>query len=1002
MKNKLLDRVVKTVNPDNSEQRVIFGVPNALNTPNNFTPTPWENYSYDANDLAPLTNPNNNVPQSHWFTPKSSLVDALGRTIQTTEHKAHYNADTEEYENVVMRYLYDIRGNLLEVRDPYNRKVFEHIYDLRPPREDENGEQQPLPPLWTRHIDSGESTVVLDVMGKVVESEDAKGAKTLNGFGVMNRPTYSWAKDTSSEAFTIRHAIIYGDDVTHGPLNPKTTNHLGQPYKNYDDSGLDTILEYDFKGNVVEAQKQVIKDSLLLDAINAGASNSWKVTPYIVDWTIAPWSEETNLLEGNYQTNVVFDALNRPTETTYPADIDNNRKVATTTYNRAGALEKITFDGTDYINHIAYNTKGDVIITAYGNGIMTRQLYDNRTFLLKRTRTSSYIQTGWIFADNANVKEDKIFSFDLMGNILQTHDKCTDCGLSATPDELTRNFAYDPLYRLLNATGRESNTQSSSVIWNDAPIAQVPNAQNSRAYTQAFQYDKLGNILKKIHTATGNSFTRRYNYQSGANKLMDIDNNQSIPTIIANFTYDTVGNQTMCQTERLYEWDYGNRLKAFYNQTGTGVEPSVYAVYLYDGGGNRTKKLVRKQGGDWESVTYIGGTFEYHKKGLEEKNYTQIANIEIRTGSFSGDVSDSVLYQMKDHLGSVGLRINHSGTTIDREEYYPFGDSSLRTFSKKRYRYCGKEKDEESGLYYYGARYYMSWACRFISIDPLAHDYMHLTPYNYAGNKPINSIDIDGMQGENEEKAPDEGIQLETVTIQAYKIPKVLGKIDNLGLGGETVGINKMPQNKDAYLSVKSYLEESPLKRDNRRDFRNVNNIAASFGEQPFMGKDVMKSVERFLTGEGGKFMDYFEAEKSLISSQIYTEMSQELNKNFKEAYLQSGEDIDAMKMSIPNPPNLGGISKQMLALFGGTQYIEVVLNSFQQYEDGSYFGRMMVNIFDIYGVSEEDIIKKYSYLANLSGVPKGLTAMWVLQNKYGYAPLINGLQIEVLISGNK
>lgn len=181
-----------------------------------------------------------------------------------------------------------------------------------------------------------------------------------------------------------------------------------------------------------------------------------------------------------------------------------------------------------------------------------------------------------------------------------------------------------------------------------------------------------------------------------------------------------------------------------------GVEPSVYAVYLYDGGGNRTKKLVRKQGGNWESVTYIGGGFEYHKKGTEEKNYTQIANVEIRTGSFSDDVTDNVLYQLKDHLGSVGLRINHSGSTVDREEYYPFGDSSLRTFTKKRYRYCGKEKDEESGLYYYGARYYMSWACRFISIDPLAADYMHLTPYNYAGNKPITYYDIDGMQGSGE------------------------------------------------------------------------------------------------------------------------------------------------------------------------------------------------------------------------------------------------------------
>src|SRR5690606_14729809 len=64
------------------------------------------------------------------------------------------------------------------------------------------------------------------------------------------------------------------------------------------------------------------------------------------------------------------------------------------------------------------------------------------------------------------------------------------------------------------------------------------------------------------------------------------------------------------------------------------------------------------------------------------------------------------------------------------------------------------EKDLESGLYYYGARYYAAWTCRFISVDPLAADYPFYTPYNYAGNKPINKIDIDGMQEEGAETAP--------------------------------------------------------------------------------------------------------------------------------------------------------------------------------------------------------------------------------------------------------
>lgn len=390
-------------------------------------------------------------------------------------------------------------------------------------------------------------------------------------------------------------------------------------------------------------------------------------------------------------------------------------------------------------------------MTAYGNGIMTRQLYDNRTFLLKRTRTSPYIQTGWTFADNAGVKEDKIFSFDLMGNILQTHDKCTDCGLSATPDELTRNFAYDPLYRLLNATGRESNTQSSSVIWNNPPITQVPNAQNSRAYTQAFQYDKLGNIQKLQHIGN-NNFTREFDYTNANNKL----NNINVGLNTYNYLYDDTGNLIKENSNRHFEWDFGNNMRCFYNQAST-AEPTVYAQYLYDSTGNRVKKIVRTQGGDYESVSYINGAFEYKTDGTDEQTTTHIMDDQsriamIRTGDDFGDSTPAIKYNLEDHLGSSSILLETNGTLINKEEYYPFGETSFGSYAKKRYRFSGKEKDLESGLYYYGARYYISWTCRFISIDPLASDYVHLTPYNYAGNKPINSIDIDGMQGENEEQ----------------------------------------------------------------------------------------------------------------------------------------------------------------------------------------------------------------------------------------------------------
>ncbi|MGV3598694.1 MAG: RHS repeat-associated core domain-containing protein [Bacteroidota bacterium] len=213
-------------------------------------------------------------------------------------------------------------------------------------------------------------------------------------------------------------------------------------------------------------------------------------------------------------------------------------------------------------------------------------------------------------------------------------------------------------------------------------------------------------------------------------------------------------------TDRNYVWDAADQLKAFYIQAGTS-EPSIYAQYLYSGG-QRIKKIVRTGGGDYE-VTVYDGPFEYCKKvsgsTTYEKNYSQIeGGVEIRTGTaFPGDISDSVVYTLGDNIGSSNLRLSTTGTIIDKEEYYPFGDTSLRTFTYKRYRYVGKEKDSESGLYYYGARYYASWTCRFISVDPLAAQYAHLNPYNYADNNPINDLDIDGMQTTQSQRTPETG-----------------------------------------------------------------------------------------------------------------------------------------------------------------------------------------------------------------------------------------------------
>jgi len=730
-----LERLIRTVNPDKSEQRVIYGIPNGLNTPDIFNPTPWENYSYDANDLAPLTNPNNNpVPQSNWYTPKSSLVDALGRTIRTVDHKAHYNSDTEEYENIEIRYLYDIRGNLLEVRDPYNRKVFEYVYDFHQPQEDEKGEQQPLPPLRIQQLDAGISTVFSDVMGRITQTTDAKGALILSAYDAGSRQVRLWAKDVAGETVTLRQVLQYGDDA--GLTNPQDHNLKGQAYKHYDEAGLVENPDYDFKGNLLTSKRQCIADSELL-SVFAGPPVDWQVQCYRVDWTGFPAILDVKVFE----TNSEYDALNRLTQITYPEDANSNSKIALPTYNRAGALEKVTFDGTDYVKHIAYNAKGQRLLIAYGNDIMTRYVYDSFTFRLKRFRSEKFAQTGWTFTpQSGTTRQDSAYTDDLIGNILSISDRTPNCGIGGT-DSLNREFAYDPLYRLIQGNGRENSPLTAYPWWDD--VYRSTDDSTTTDYTQNYQYDRVGNILTLQHVGT-NLFTRNFGYTNSSNKLNSI----TIGANTYNYLYDNAGNLVQENSSRFFQWDAGNNMRCFYNQAGAS-EPTVYAQYLYDSTGNRVKKIVRTPGGTYESVSYIGGLFDYKTDGTDDQTTSYIMDgtsriAMIRTGADFGDATPAVKYNLEDHLGSSMVLLDTNGTLVNKEEYYPFGETSFGSYAKKRYRFSGKERDAESGLYYYEARYYLPMSCRFISVDPKAGKYPHLCSYNYCSNNPIMFIDRDG------------------------------------------------------------------------------------------------------------------------------------------------------------------------------------------------------------------------------------------------------------------
>jgi len=123
-------------------------------------------------------------------------------------------------------------------------------------------------------------------------------------------------------------------------------------------------------------------------------------------------------------------------------------------------------------------------------------------------------------------------------------------------------------------------------------------------------------------------------------------------------------------------------------------------------------------------------------------NQSKVASNVIGT-SYPHDIM-GIKYVYPDHLGSSNVQCDGSGSLINREEYYPFGETSFGSYGKKRYRYCGKERDEESGMYYYGMRYYMPWTCRFTSVDPLAEKYVFQSSFVHADDNPIMKQDING------------------------------------------------------------------------------------------------------------------------------------------------------------------------------------------------------------------------------------------------------------------
>ncbi|MEJ2456266.1 MAG: RHS repeat-associated core domain-containing protein, partial [Candidatus Thiodiazotropha sp.] len=386
---------------------------------------------------------------------------------------------------------------------------------------------------------------------------------------------------------------------------------------------------------------------------------------------------------------------------------------------------------------------------------------------------------------------DLHYAYDPTGNITSIRDNAQQTVFFAnTQVEPHNDYTYDPLYRLISAAGREHaahHNQQRDAADTDwligVPFSNSPEAL--QRYVEEYVYDGVGNILSMSHSG-GDAlrWKRCYQYALDSNRLLatgganEIDPAAACPTpYVANSTlsqvyaYDVHGNMTHMPHLPLMRWDFQDQLRATSRTViNNGGTPQT-TFYVYDASGQRVRKVTERQAGPGQTPTrqheraYLGG-FEIYReyendgqtRSLERQtlhvmdDQQRVAQVDTRTVGDDGSPQQSRRFQLGNHLGSVSIELDENAELISFEEYHPYGTTALRVVrsasegSLKRYRYTGKERDEENGLYYHGARYYACWLGRWTAADPIKEE-GGINFFSYVEGMPSVLVDPTGTFG---------------------------------------------------------------------------------------------------------------------------------------------------------------------------------------------------------------------------------------------------------------
>ncbi|MGF6744636.1 SpvB/TcaC N-terminal domain-containing protein [Paraburkholderia sp. MM5482-R1] len=790
-----VERVVATLNPNHTYEKVVFD--------------PWRGVSWDVNDtvifdpevdpdaseffvrlpctdylptwyqrritgaLGPAETDAAKKAARHADTPTTGYFDSLGRTFLSVADNGWDEA--AKHHKLATRTLIDIEGSQRAVIDAIDRIVMRYEYDMLGAH------------IHQASMEAGERWMLSDVVGKPIRAWNSRLYTFRTEYDALRRPTRSFvqggdAYERNASPFPCEilfERTVYGDSTGTGltEQRQREANLRGNPYRNFDTAGAVTTDRYDFKGNLLRSFRQF--------------ANDYKNWPN--------GSQELALDPVKIFASTTYDALNRVVTMTNP-----DRSVYRPTYNEANLLKKVDvllrnaqqtghLVWTSYVTHINYNAKGQRVRIAYSNGATTTYDYDEETFRLThlhtvRPRDRNGLATR-IFTDAATI-QDLRYAYDPAGNVTQIGDRAlrTVFHDNQKVDAACR-YTYDPLYRLVEAAGRENIAQSAfqfsapDGICRDYPFvgaAQLGNLDALRNYIERYDYDPAGNFLRIVHQAVHGNWTRHYTYHEDSliepgrpsNRLSRTHLHTGGNPAYEPYLYDAHGNVTQMPHLPVMQWDFMDRLATSARQAVNCSTPET-TFYAYDAAGQRARKVTERQNGTRKNERlYVGGVEvfrEYDGSGAEivlERETLHIMDDKQRIAlidTVTIDRENAFLtlepvqrYQLANRLGSASLELDEAAAVMSYEEYAPYGGTvyqagrSAAEMGLKRYRYTGKERDEENGFTYHGARYCAPWLGRWTSSDPLGlRDGINV--YAYVRGNPLKLIDPLGQDSQSNE-----------------------------------------------------------------------------------------------------------------------------------------------------------------------------------------------------------------------------------------------------------